>query len=70
MKCPHCEKELEFLSNTPWFNVETYREPKNAVTKCCGNIVRLSVMSVFSAKIPYNHDVITEDAWGNKKISK
>jgi len=70
MECPHCKETLR-VEPYVYRNLETYHIGSSSVkatTKCCGNIVRMSAIATFSVTIPYNHDKLTEDDWGNKKL--
>jgi hypothetical protein len=69
MECPHCKETLK-VEPYVYRNLETYHIGGGlvkATTDCCGNIVSMSVQTVFKAYIPYNHNELTEDDWGNKK---
>lgn len=67
MKCPHCKKEIQFIAPVE-LNCEIYRKQPKGMTKCCGNIVQIRRKISFEPFIPYNHDELGEDNWGNKKI--
>ena len=66
MKCPHCEKELDLLELAD-LNCEVYGGYPTSVTACCGNIVQCQRKIIISFHIPYNHEELKEDLWGNKK---
>lgn len=69
MKCPHCNEELEFIA--PVFqNCEIYGGNPKGVTTCCGNIVMIHRYIMFRTEIPYNHDELKKDDWGNSKTGK
>ena len=65
MKCPHCNKELDFIAPVER-NCEAYGGNPKGVTTCCGNIVQLQRNISFTPYIPYKHDDLKKDDWGNK----
>lgn len=66
MICPHCKKELIFSAPVE-LNCEVYGGHPKGVTECCGNIVMLTRVVRYIPSIPYNHDELKEDDWGNKR---
>ena len=69
MKCPHCNQEL-VCKSPAYLNCEVYGKRPTSVTECCGNIVEITRKIIVSAAIPFNHDKLEKDHWGNKKESK
>lgn len=66
MKCPYCNKRLEFEAPVKE-NCEIYGGSPKGVTTCCGNIVQLRRIINFEAYTTGNTQV---DDWGIKKTAK
>lgn len=66
MKCPHCQENLDFLAPVE-SNCEAYGGNPKGVTTCCGNIVQIRKVVTFIPSIPWNHDELKKDDWGNIK---
>jgi len=69
MKCPHCNKELDFIAPVK-MNCETYGNTPKGTTNCCGNIVALQRTIILTPFIPYNHNELIQDDWGIRKKNK
>lgn len=68
MKCPHCNKDMKLIAPAD-MNAEIYGGYPKSVTECCGNIVQFNRIITIQASIPYNHDKLTVDDWGNFKFT-
>lgn len=63
MKCPHCNKELEFETYVV-YNVEVYGKPLIGRAKCCGKGLRVSRKMSFSVSILGEFEQPEVDDWG------
>jgi len=66
MKCPHCQKTLDFIAPVE-LNCEAYGGSPKGVTTCCGNIVQLRRVITLVPSIPYNDSELEKDDWGNNR---
>lgn len=62
MKCDECGKEVVFNENV-LLNIESYRKPVIAISKCCGIAYIVSPRMSYNV-FPYKGKNV-EDDWGN-----
>lgn len=63
MKCPHCNKEINFISPI-YRNLETYGGSGMATSECCGAAFVVCIVYKYQVT-PYTGNAETDD-WNNK----